>query len=82
MFVDRLHSAILVTCVRIFRQRFKRLTSPTTEWGPVLVKYRRLVHYVPGFVTDPWGTGTKKEPVDYDNMAVGFRAMGNLRVEN
>ena len=30
------------------------------------------MHYVPGFVTDPWGTGTKKEPVDYDNMAVGI----------
>ena len=51
-------------------QRLTTLTSPTTEWGPALVKYRKLVHYVPGFVTDPWGTGTKKEPVDYDNMAV------------
>ena len=34
---------------------------------------------MPGFVTDPWGTGTKKEPVDYDNMAVCIE--GDLWVE-
>ena len=62
----------------LLNQRLKLLTSPTTEWGPALVKYRKLVDYVPGFVTDPWGTGTKKEPIDYDNMAVDSR--NNIRV--
>ena len=79
MFVDRFYSAILVTCGRTLHQRLSALTSPTTEWGPALVKYRKLVHYVPGFVIDPWGTGTKKEPVDYDNMAVGITLMSDLR---
>ena len=71
-----------VLCLRCFalstvcvcRQRLKLLTSPTEEWGPALVKYRKLVDYVPGFVTDPWGTGTKQEPLDYDNMAVESRS--------
>ncbi|KAK2174759.1 hypothetical protein NP493_778g03047 [Ridgeia piscesae] len=39
-------------------ERLKLLTSPTEEWGPALVKYRKLVDYVPGFVIDPWDTGT------------------------
>ena len=35
---------------------WRTLTSPTREWGPALVKHRRLVDYVPGFVVDPWTT--------------------------
>ena len=37
------------------------MTQPTREWGPALVKHRKLVDYVDGFVVDPWETGTKKE---------------------
>lgn len=41
-------------------QRLRQATTPTVEWGPALVKHRRLVaKYVPGFVVDPWG---KEEP--------------------
>ncbi len=41
-------------------QRLRNLTLPTKEWGPALVKHRRQVDYVNGFVIDPWETGTKK----------------------
>ena len=41
-------------------QRLRELTRPTREWGPALAKHRRLVDYVPGFVIDPWETGTRK----------------------
>ena len=44
----------------IFVQRLRNLTLPTKEWGPALVKHRRLVDYVRGFVVDPWETGTRK----------------------
>ena len=43
---------------------------PTEEWGPALVKHRRLVDYVPGFIVDPWGTETKKgDGIDNWGMA-------------
>ena len=28
--------------------------SPTDEWGPALVKHRRLITYVDDWVLDPW----------------------------
>ncbi len=50
-------------------QRLRYLTLPSVEWGPALVKHRRLVDYVPGFVIDPWGTGTKKAPTPaFENL--------------
>ncbi|XP_064605350.1 sodium- and chloride-dependent glycine transporter 1-like [Liolophura sinensis] len=35
------------------KQKLSYLTTPTRYWGPALVKHRRLVHHVPGFVVDP-----------------------------
>ncbi|KAL4227906.1 hypothetical protein ACF0H5_013346 [Mactra antiquata] len=36
--------------------RFKQACTPTVEWGPALVKHRKLVEkYVPNYVVDPWG---------------------------
>ena len=57
-----------------FFQRIRYLTLPTQEWGPALVKHRRLVDYVPGFIVDPWGTGTKNEKMGVENFAAQFTA--------
>ncbi|XP_060081370.1 sodium-dependent proline transporter-like [Ylistrum balloti] len=37
-----------------FVEKIKLLVTPTREWGPALVKHRRLVTYVEGWVVDPW----------------------------
>ncbi|XP_069141841.1 sodium-dependent proline transporter-like [Argopecten irradians] len=35
-------------------EKIKLLVTPTRQWGPALVKHRRLVTYVEGWVIDPW----------------------------
>lgn len=45
-------------------QKLRELTSPTDEWGPALVKHRKLVTYVDDWVLDPW-----VERGAYDNSA-------------
>ncbi|OWF44590.1 sodium- and chloride-dependent glycine transporter 1-like [Mizuhopecten yessoensis] len=35
-------------------EKVKLLLTPTREWGPALVKHRKLVTYVEGWVLDPW----------------------------
>ncbi|XP_078340686.1 sodium-dependent proline transporter-like [Crassostrea virginica] len=34
--------------------KIKLLSIPTREWGPALVRHRKLIKDVDGFVTDPW----------------------------
>ena len=36
------------------REKLSELTSPTDEWGPALVKHRKLITYVDDWVIDPW----------------------------
>ena len=31
-----------------------KASRPTMEWGPARIEHRRQVHYVPGFVVNPW----------------------------
>ena len=58
-------------CTYLF-QRIRMLCLPTVEWGPALVKHRKLVDYVHDFVVDPWETGTKKEPQGEENWAMQY----------
>ncbi|KAK2163610.1 hypothetical protein LSH36_76g00075 [Paralvinella palmiformis] len=56
-----------------FIERVRYLTLPTEEWGPALVKHRKLVDYVDGFVIDPWGTGTKKDRTQaFENWGLNY----------
>ncbi|XP_064626053.1 sodium- and chloride-dependent glycine transporter 1-like isoform X2 [Lineus longissimus] len=43
----------LCTVSGTFLERLKKVTRPADDWGPALVKHRRLVTYVPGFMIDP-----------------------------
>ncbi|XP_071114841.1 sodium- and chloride-dependent neutral and basic amino acid transporter B(0+)-like [Haliotis cracherodii] len=50
--------AIIYLCITpgTCGQKLRILTNPLVEWGPALVKHRRLVaRYVPNYVVDPWG---------------------------
>ncbi|XP_052780978.1 sodium-dependent proline transporter-like isoform X1 [Mya arenaria] len=40
-------------------ERIRHLMRPSREWGPALVKHRKLVKHVPGFIVDPedWNHG-------------------------
>ena len=40
--------------LRLTPQKLRLLTVPSRSWGPALVKHRRLVNYVNGFVVDPF----------------------------
>jgi len=47
----------LCTAQGSFSERLRQATSPSIEWGPALVKHRKLVaEYIPGYTVDPWGT--------------------------
>ncbi|XP_071081857.1 sodium- and chloride-dependent glycine transporter 1-like [Haliotis cracherodii] len=46
-------------------QKVQLLTIPTEEWGPALVKHRKLVHYVTDFVVDPWEAKRANTFVNY-----------------
>ena len=35
-------------------QKLLKASRPTVEWGPARIEHRRQVHYVPGFVVNPW----------------------------
>ncbi|XP_045164528.1 sodium- and chloride-dependent glycine transporter 1-like [Mercenaria mercenaria] len=35
-------------------EKLRLLITPTREWGPYLVKHRRLIEHVEGFVVDPY----------------------------
>ena len=63
----------LISCNIFFIQKIKLLSIPTREWGPALVRHRKLVKDVDGFVTDPWA-----EKGAYVNPA--FNSESELRV--
>ena len=57
----------------LYLQRIRYLTLPTEEWGPALVKHRKLVDYVNGFIVDPWDTGTKKNRTQaFENWGMDY----------
>ncbi|XP_052794336.1 sodium-dependent proline transporter-like isoform X2 [Mya arenaria] len=52
-------------------EKLRHATSPTVEWGPALVKHRKLVaKYVPGFVVDPWGKGDEEAAVNPNDIGL------------
>ena len=63
----------LISCNICFIQKIKLLSIPTREWGPALIRHRKLIKDVDGFVTDPWA-----EKGAYVNPA--FNSESELRV--
>ncbi|WAQ98410.1 SC6A5-like protein, partial [Mya arenaria] len=54
-------------------EKLRHATSPTVEWGPALVKHRKLVaKYVPGFVVDPWGKGDEEAAVNPNDIGLQY----------
>ncbi|CAH1784499.1 unnamed protein product, partial [Owenia fusiformis] len=58
-----------------FLERLRRVTTPSIEWGPALVKHRRLVNYVNGFWTDP------KAALGVVNPAMSYSSMNGSSVK-
>lgn len=48
---------------KFYLQALRRLMKPTVDWGPALVKHRKLIDYVPGFVVDP-----KERDIELTNL--------------
>ncbi|XP_052782178.1 sodium-dependent proline transporter-like [Mya arenaria] len=56
--------------------KLRLITVPSREWGPALVKHRRLVERVPGFVVDPF---TEKGQL---NRAYSGSSLGSIHIAN
>ena len=65
--LSMLRSSLVQPYQRVaYFQRLVRLFKPSGDWGPALVKHRRLVDYAPNFVLDPSAPAV-------DNPAFGYR---------
>ncbi|WAR24980.1 SC6A5-like protein [Mya arenaria] len=60
----------------LHKQKLRLITVPSREWGPALVKHRRLVERVPGFVVDPF---TEKGQL---NRAYSGSSLGSIHIAN
>ena len=47
------------------QQKVKLLCTPTRVWGPALVRHRKLVDHVEGFVEDPGAEMGNHQYVNY-----------------
>ena len=47
------------------QQKMKLLCTPTRVWGPALVRHRKLVDHVEGFVEDPGAEMGNHQYVNY-----------------
>ncbi|KAJ8301429.1 hypothetical protein KUTeg_020416 [Tegillarca granosa] len=59
--------------------KLKLLITPTREWGPALIKHRRLIDYVDGFVVDPY---EEKKNLSYVNYGYANSSNSMQRVSN
>ncbi|KAJ8301431.1 hypothetical protein KUTeg_020418 [Tegillarca granosa] len=57
--------------------KLKLLITPARDWGPSLVKHRKLVTYVDGWVIDPY---VEKNPRAYLNMAFSPESKRDIRL--
>lgn len=60
-------AGIVITPLILLCKGEKNWITPRKDWGPALVRHRKLIHHLPNFEVDPWGNSDIKDVNGADN---------------